>query len=158
VNLLIIGGLFAVAILAVVGIVFLSLSERGAEAARRANAQPAPATPTVTQSARPTVPLTAVENREPTVRTAANEPVIQRQRFSRKSETNSADREENQLLPMLNGQFHEFVDELRDLHQQSWELEQRLSVLTQMVDHIERTQGNRISIEEETLHIADTED
>lgn len=156
-NLLIIGGLFAVAVLAVVGIVFLSLSERGAEAARRANAQLA--APPIARSARPTVPLTAAEDREPALRTAAKEPVIQRQRFSRKSETNSADRDENQLLPMLNGQFHEFVDELRDLHQQAWELEQRLSVLTQMVDHIERTQANRISIEEEeTIHIADAED
>ena len=156
-NLLIIGGLFAVAILAVVGIVFLSLSERNAEAVRKANTQPA--TPPIARSARPTVPLTATEDREPAPHTAAKEPVIQRQRFSRKSETNSADREENQLLPMLNGQFHEFVDELRDLHQQAWELEQRLSVLTQMVDHIERTQANRISIEEEeTIHIADTGD
>ncbi len=158
-NLLIIGGLFAVAILAVAGIVFLSLSERNAEAARRTYTPPAAPTATVAQSARPTVPLTAAEDREPAPRTPAKESVIQRQKLSRKSETTGADREENQLLPMLNGQFHEFVDELRDLHQQAWDLEQRLSVLTQMVDHIERTQANRISIEEEeTLHIADTED
>ena len=156
-NLLIIGGLFAVAVLAVVGIVFLSLSERSAEVARKANMQPV--TPTVAKTARPTVPLNPSENHEPTMRTATKEPGIQRRGFPRKSETNSADRAENQLLPMLNGQFHEFVDELRELHQQSWELEQRLSVLTQMVDHIERTQANRISIEEEeTMHIADNDD
>ena len=164
-NLLIIGGLFAVAILAIVGIVLLSLSERGAEAARRASTtSAAPTVPsTVPSTARPTVPLTAQENREPTLppRPPARESAIQRQSPSKKRETTSADREEKQLLPMLNGQFHEFVDELRGLHQQAWELEQRLSVLTQMVDRVERTQANRISIEEdddETFNVADTQE
>ena len=157
-NLLIIGGLFAVAILAIIGIVLLSLSERGAEAARKANAQSV--TPAVAQSARPTVPLTP-ERSEPMVQPVAKEPVIQRRTFPRKGETTGADHEDNALLPMLNGQFHEFVDELRDLHQQAWELEHRLSTLTQMVDRIERTQANHISIEEdneETFHVEDTQE
>ncbi|HVB25508.1 MAG TPA: hypothetical protein VNG51_26460 [Ktedonobacteraceae bacterium] len=160
-NILIVGGLFAVAILAIIGIVLLSLSERGAEAARKASAQSASlAAPTLAKSARPTVPLTPQEHSEPVTRPAAKEAVIQRRTFPRKGEAASTDHEENSLLPMLNGQFHEFVDELRDLHQQAWELEHRLSTLTQMVDRIERTQTNRISIEEdeeETFNVEDAQ-
>lgn len=157
-NLLIIGGLFAVAILAIIGIVLLFLSERGAEAARKANAHSV--TPPVAQTTRPTVPLTP-EQSEPMPHPVAKEPVIQRRTFPRKGETSGTDHEKNSLLPMLNGQFHEFVDELRDLHQQAWELEHRLSTLTQMVDRIERTQANSISIEEdneETFHVEDAQE
>jgi hypothetical protein len=161
VNILIIGGLFAVAILAIIGIVLLSLSERGAEAARKANLQ-SPA-PTIAKTARPTVPLTPADNHESAARPVAKEPAIQRRTFPRQAETASAssDHEENALLPMLNGQFHEFVDELRDLHQQAWELEHRLSTLTQMVDRIERSQPHHISIEEddeETFNVEDAQE
>lgn len=160
-NILIIGGLFAVAILAIIGIVLLSLSERGAEATRKASIQsPAPA---VVKSVRPTVPLTPAENHKSTARPIAKEPVIQRRTFPRQAEAASddADHEKNALLPMLNGQFHEFVDELRDLHQQAWELEHRLSSLTQMVDRIERSQPHHISIEEddeETFNVEDAQE
>ncbi len=159
-NILIIGGLFAVAILAIIGIVLLFLGERGAEAARKASMQ-SPA-PTVAKSARPTAPLTPADNHEPAARPVAKEPVIQRRTFPRQAEAASADadHEENALLPMLNGQFHEFVDELRDLHQQAWELEHRLSTLTQMVDRIERSQAHHISIEEddeETFNVEDAQ-
>ncbi len=161
-NILIIGGLFAVAILAIIGIVLLFLGERGAEATRKASIQsPAPAPTTVAKSARPTVPLTPTENHEPTARPVAKEPIIQRRTFPRQDETASADHEENALLPMLNGQFHEFVDELRDLHQQAWELEHRLSTLTQMVDRIEHSQAHHISIaedNEETFNVEDAQE
>jgi len=159
VNLLIIGGLFAVAILAIIGIVLLALSERGTETTRKANAQLT--APTVAKTARPTVPLNIPENGEHAELPVAKESVIQRRTFPRKGEAASANHEENSLLPMLNGQFHEFVDELRDLHQQAWELEHRLSTLTQMVDRIERTQTNRISIEEdaeETFNVEDSQE
>jgi hypothetical protein len=158
VNLLIVGGLFAVAILAIIGIVLLSLGERRAEAIRKANAQSM--APAIAKSTRPTVPLNAPENSERSASTVAKEPVIQRRAFPRKGDAANADHEENSLLPMLNGQFHEFVDELRDLHQQAWELEHRLNTLTQMVDRIERTQANRISIEEdeETFNVENAQE
>lgn len=35
-------------------------------------------------------------------------------------------------------QFHELADEIRELHQHACDLEQRLSTLTEMVDHFER--------------------
>ncbi|MEO8973314.1 MAG: hypothetical protein ABI406_17145, partial [Ktedonobacteraceae bacterium] len=75
-NLLIIGGLFAIAIVAVIGIVLLFLGERGAEATRKANAQST--APAIAKTARPTVPLIPSETREPVSHPVANEPVIQR--------------------------------------------------------------------------------
>jgi hypothetical protein len=42
------------------------------------------------------------------------------------------------------------ANEIRALHEQAWQLEQRLSVLTEMIEHIERTQSGKISIEEES--------
>ena len=159
VNLLIIGGLFAIALLAIIGIVALSLGERRAEAARKTPVQ-APE-PTITRTARPTVPLASAENHDSVARPVAKEPVIQRRSFPRQGETGSTNQQENSLLPMLNGQFHEFVDELRSLHQQAWELEHRLSSLTQMVDRIERSQAHHVSIEEdeeETINVEDTQE
>lgn len=41
---------------------------------------------------------------------------------------------------MLNGQFYELVDQLRTLHAQSVEIEQRLNALNQMVEHINQRQ------------------
>ncbi len=49
----------------------------------------------------------------------------------------------------LNGQMREMAEELRSLHQQSWELEQRLLALTEMLDRTERTQNRHLSIDEE---------
>lgn len=37
---------------------------------------------------------------------------------------------------VLNGQFHELVDQLRTLHEQSMEIEQRLNALNKMVERI----------------------
>src|SRR6266568_4075808 len=70
-------------------------------------------------------------------------------------ESNLPSRGEDQRLSSLNGQFHELASEVRTLHQQASQLEQRLSILTEMVDHIERTQGGRFSIEEETAPTSD---
>lgn len=158
-NLLIIGGLFAVAILAIIGIILLSLGERNAQAARQGAAQTT--SPTVARTARPTVPLAPAENHDANAHSRMQEPTIQRRTFPRNGETTDVDHKANSLIPMLNGQFHEFVDELRSLHQQAWELEHRLSSLTQMVDRIERSQSHSVSIEEEdeeTFHVEDAQE
>ena len=55
---------------------------------------------------------------------------------------------EEESFPISNGQLHELVSQLQTLHQQSQELERRLSVLTNMVEHIQRSQNSRLSIEE----------
>ena len=57
-------------------------------------------------------------------------------------------REEAPLV--LNGQFHELASELHTLHGHAIELEQRLSALTGIADHLEHTQANHIDIKVET--------
>ena len=136
-NLLIIGGLLAVGILAIIGAVLLGISEQRAEVSRR-NSEPAPAIPV---SSNPTVKLQPEEEAANT-RFAATETTL-----------STVDREHG--LSRLNGQFHEMVGEIRSLHQQAQNLERRLGVLTEMVDHIERTQGNRTNIEEDTHATSD---
>lgn len=122
-NLLIIGGMLALGLLALVGAVFLAMGERQAKT-------PSPAaTAKTTQSPK-----------QPSNIPAAQPPAT--------AETLPAVRDETPLA--LNGQYHELVDELRILHEHAIELEQRLSVLTGIADHIEHTQANHINIEEET--------
>ena len=59
--------------------------------------------------------------------TAAEESVPER--------TASIERDTEQHV-VLNGQFHELVDQLRTLHEQSMEIEQRLNSLNKMVERI----------------------
>ena len=55
---------------------------------------------------------------------------------------------EEEPFPISNGQLQELITQLQALHQQSQEFERRLSVLTNMVEHIQRSQNGRLSIEE----------
>lgn len=131
-NLLIIGGLLAVGVLAIIGAVLLGISEQRVEQSRR-NSEPAPA---LHANRNPTVKLRPLEE-------AANSRTTA-------TETTLAPVEREQGLSRLNGQFHELVGEIRSLHQQAQNLERRLGVLTEMVDHIEHTQSNHTSVEEDT--------
>src|SRR5207248_7032749 len=102
------------------------------------------------------------ERSEPVTRRLVNEPATTRPRSNLPAagETSLSSRGTEEFLPSLNGQFREMANEIRALHEQAWQLEQRLSGLTEMVDHIERTHSDRISIEEEppasdTTHVVD---
>jgi hypothetical protein len=119
-NLLIIGGLLAVGLLALVGAVFLAMGERRA---------PSPST-----TAKTTQPL-----KQPTSASDAKIPAT--------NETLPAVREETPLV--LNGQYHELANELRTLHGHAIELEQRLSVLTGIAGNLEHAQAGSISIKED---------
>ncbi|HEX6555380.1 MAG TPA: hypothetical protein VF026_21645 [Ktedonobacteraceae bacterium] len=121
-NLLIVGGLLALGLLAIVGAVFLAMGERRAAA------------PSPSATARTTQPL-----KQPTGVPAAKMPVT--------NETLPAVREETPLV--LNGQYHELANELHTLHGQAMELEQRLSALTEIADHIEHAQVGGVDIEED---------
>jgi hypothetical protein len=44
---------------------------------------------------------------------------------------------------VLNGQFHELVDQLRALHEQSVEIEQRLNALNKMVERIDQREATK---------------
>jgi hypothetical protein len=130
VSLLIVGGLLIIGVLAIVGAVMLSIGEQRRDAANKLTAGPTqsalvipPQTTEATRSARPTVPLEEKRVLVPN--------------------------EEEQLRSTLNGQFHELSHEIRSLHDQAGHLEQRLGLLTDMIDRIERSRGGHTNVEED---------
>jgi hypothetical protein len=135
VNILILGGLFALGIVAILVVVVLARGEQRQHTARAnetggqapSPVEPSPTSvpevPAISQSQRLTVPL----DRAPTL----------------------VGFDEQSASVRLNQPFHELADEIRALHQHAWDLEQRLGALTEMVDHIERVQNGHTSVEEE---------
>jgi hypothetical protein len=122
VNFLIIGGLLAIGIVAILGAILLSRGEPHTDA----------------KKGRPTSQTTLMEGSGLDLPNNALPP-------AEKSLVSAED-----LRPILNGQFHELAGEIHTLHHQAWQLEQRLSTLAAMVDQVERTQNNQTSDEEET--------
>src|ERR1700682_5998774 len=131
-NLLLIAGLLGLALVAILVAVLLGMSEQQAEKARANNATASPESAPATAS--PAESGKVVTSNIPTSATTQKNALVDT---------------DEQMLPALNGQFREFASELRSLHQQAWELEQRLLGMTEMVDRIENTRANHISIEEE---------
>jgi hypothetical protein len=135
VNILILGGLFALGIVAILVVVVLARSEHGQN---KANANgtgvqaPSPVEPHPTSD--PEVPAISRSQRltVPLDRT----PIL-------------VGLDEQSASVRLNQPFHELANEIRALHQHAWDLEQRLSALTEMVDHVERVQNGHTSVEEE---------
>ncbi len=119
-SMLIIAGLMAIGLLAIVGVIFLAMGEEKAAATTAPGPKQAPTT------ARPT----AEAEKEPMAQ--QHLPVVR----------------EDPQVAVINGQFRELAAQLRVLHQQAREIEQRLSILSQAADHIERSQIPGISIEE----------
>src|SRR5579859_571989 len=138
-NVLILGGLLLLAAAAIIGAILLGLSEQRAEGAGQRSAEPP-----VAQASPP--PLIT---RQLGDEAAASSPVLS----PREETTTTLPRSEqapgrDQGLPSLNGQVHELADEIRALHQQAWQLEQRLSVLTEVMGHIENRSPEPLSFEE----------
>ncbi len=127
-NFLIIGGLLAIGIVAILGAILLSRGESRAERTR--NAQPV----------NPNPPTTLVEGSN-----------LDRPNDALPSGEKALVSQEG-LRPMLNGQFQELAGEIHSLHQQAWHLEQRLNTLANMVDQVQRTQSSHTNSEEETYH------
>lgn len=163
-NLLIIGGLFVLGILALVGAIFLGMSEQRAAARNNraephlpAAATPPPATRQISQSAQ-SVPAQSTSRpltEAPTmVRPTPSYSVADEPTFASREPT-FVNREPERELPALNGQFHEVVSEIRTLHQQALQLEQRLNILTEMVDRLERAQTDRTGLGEEPYSVHD---
>ena len=134
-NFLIIGGLLAFGILALVGAIFLGLSEQRATSTRNNR---------VEQAALPDLS-------RPVTHSVVESPTMVRPNLPASGETTFSREEQERRLSALNGQFHEVVGEIRTLHQQALQLEQRLGVLTEIVDRIERSQSGHTSIEEESF-------
>ncbi len=130
-NLLVVGGLFIIGILALVSLVFVIRSET---AAQKSVNMPPP------------VPT---EQEEPEIDTIADQP-------SPAGEVPSTADEETTLVgnhavdewqPLVNGQLYELKNELRSLHGQAQGLEQRLKTIVDMVERIEQAQNGRFPIE-----------
>jgi uncharacterized protein HemX len=115
VNLLIIGGLLVLAVVAILGAVLLSRSGEANGAATKTT----PALQAPSQPSTPPAPATEASSE------AAN----------------------RQYQSLLNGQFHEMAGEIRTLHQQARQLEQRLSALSEMVNQIALTRNDDGSVE-----------
>ncbi len=134
-NILILGGLFALGIVAILVVVVLARGEQRQHTARAngtggqapSPVEPPPTSvpevPAISRSQRLTVPLDGA----PTL----------------------VGLDEQSASVRLKLPFHELADEIRALHQHAWDLEQRLSALTEMVDHVERVQNGHTSVEEE---------
>ncbi len=137
-TLLIIGGLLAVALLAILGAVFLGLSDQRAEKARANGSvtiSSSSATPLVEQSS---AASRATLSAAPT----GQNPIPTAERSLRPTG-------DGQQQYALNGQFHELTVELQTLYQHAWELERRLRTLAEVADRIEKTNNNQIGSEEE---------
>jgi hypothetical protein len=145
VNLLIIGGLFVLAVVAILGAILLSRGETNGSASKstdvtgppeqtnlisRSGPAAAPAADSTTQAAQ-TAYLA-----EPGAGTSYTPPP------SVESAASYAPTADRLAQPLLNGQFHELAGEIRTLHQQAWQLEQRLSALSEMINQVERSQGS----------------
>ena len=138
-SFLIIGGLLAVALLAILGAVFLGISEQRAESARSNGGTTASSTGTRPVVEQQRAVSRGVEQRAPI-----------RQNTSPLAERSLVSTEESQQPYVLNGQFHELAVELQTLYQHARELERRLRTLTEVADRIEKTQSNQIITEEES--------
>jgi hypothetical protein len=145
-NLLIVGLLFVVALLAVGGAIWLALGER--QVSRNA---PAHVEASATARQVPTASTTD-RQRGPGERTAATStptpaPVEPGGLVTAPAPTHPAAHGE-QPFSALNGQFYELGTELRALHREAQDIERRLGVLTEMVSRIEREYGE-VSLEAE---------
>ncbi len=132
-NTLIIGSLFALALLALVALAFVIRSEP-----RRAK------TRTVKVEGEPARAAQAKEAAEIAAIGVPAQPNLSASR-----EEMSLEEVEVSRFPLTNGSFHKLSTELHALHGQAQEIEHRLSILTEMVERIENNQNTYTSIEEE---------
>jgi hypothetical protein len=157
-NILILVGIFFIALVAIVAAALLVMGERGAEsnagnsAITNPAAIPAAASGAGTRAgagrSMPTIPLSAQAS-DATDRGVAPSasvlppmtrtfPSLDRERFPLTEAQEEPD--------SLNGQFHELSAELRTLQTRAREMEQRISTLMEIVDRIERDQDGLLDI------------
>jgi hypothetical protein len=137
-TLLIIGGMLSVALLAILGAVFLSVSEQRAEKARSngSTALSSPGSTTVLEQSSASQRIT-----ERSTPLSPNLPPTAERPLS----PTGADQQQY----ALNGQFHELSVELQTLYQHAWELERRLRTLAEVAERIEKTNNSEIGAEGE---------
>ena len=140
-TLLIIGAMLIVALLAILGAVFLSVSDQRANKAQ--------ANTNVTVSSPGTVPLVEQSSASSPV---TEKTIPQRQNQPLTSERPLSTLGGGQQPYVLNGQFHELTVELQTLYQHAWELERRLRTLSEVAGRIEKTHNDQTGIEEQ-IHV-----
>jgi hypothetical protein len=156
VNILIVVGLLLVGIAALVGVFLIGFSDQRKETTHTNNLKQehetrasAPVTPA--QLTSPTEPKEVVPSKQ------LAEPTVTRPNHSSTDLTSLTTLEGAQKMPVLNGQFHELANEIRSLHQQASQFEQRLNILTEMINHLEGSQSNTFDLdnidEDEQTHV-----
>lgn len=129
-SLLIIGGLLAVAVIALVAVAFVLMSEK-----------PQPSNNSEQQAAPPSPPEPAAQEVVEQTTPVAHEPVAE------------AAVPQTEWYPLANGQLIELTNEVLALHRQAKEFEQRVSVLADMVEHMEQGSNGYMNHEELPTHI-----
>jgi len=131
VNLLVVGGLFIIGVLALVALVFVI---RGETAAQKSS-NVAPPVPT--------------KQGEPAIHTIADEPSSSGEVAGTAGEETASvgNHAIDEWQPLVNEQLYELKNELRGLHEQAQGLEQRLRTIVDMVERIEQAQNGRFPIE-----------
>lgn len=140
-NMLILGVLFVVALLAIGGAVWLAVGERQDNNKAAASAAPAPSQQIAANS---TAGQGASAGRSAV---APAKVPLEPDEFVAPAPAAPAAHGE-QPFSALNGQFYELAAELRTLHRESQSIERRLGILTEMVSRIEREYGE-VSLEVE---------
>jgi hypothetical protein len=164
-SILILGVIFAVGLIALVGAAFLVLGEGQTEATPHAGRTPLEAIPapppTETMSSRPTAAgrstillpkdedALAVSRPSGSLPNLTGSSLPSRSGGSLSRETLPKPREE-ELRARLNGQFHELAEELGSLHQQVGEFEQRLGSLNEIVARLTQTGTEHLLVEDHT--------
>ena len=142
-STLIIGGLFALALLAIVGLAFLLRSE--------------PRTPKVPVTRVDNEPLKMSETAQIASAGAPTQPGLPAPKEDIAPSVRTIPLQQHvQRFPLANGQFHKLSDELHALHTQAQEIEQRLSVLSEMIERIEHDQRQYTSVDEDAAHRTET--
>lgn len=144
-GLLITGGLLVVALLAIIGSIFVARSGATDNARKRPEKAAAPeATGSDSESRVETPPVETFEQpEEPSLPPTVAAPLEEGQTNNEHIETTmSLDNE--QPAYSANGQVHELTTQLQALHEETQRLSQRLSALTEMAEHIEERQTGHL--------------
>lgn len=135
-STVIMGGLFAVAIVAMLLLIFALVSEKQAQdKVALATASPSTATPDARAESKALLPT----------QQQVAQPDAQQDRDRRLPVA----RGENGLQPASSRQLNELATELHTLHRQAQEVEQKLAMLVDVVDRLEHPQPGRTVIQEE---------
>lgn len=152
--MLIIGGLLALALVAIVGAILLGMSEERAERQRatvKTSLQESE-TPQISETALPTAALAPATPEMPTsplpgdLRTTRElAPSLHENEYHpayRSGQLSAPPSHEEIPVAILAGQFHAITGELRSLGQKASELEQRLNMLSEVLESLGYTQDD----------------